>query len=341
MEKSLKMDTQLESSTYLPKGELIIAKKRGEEYEHISENYSLCYKFSITSIEPYQVIDVYIDAINGIYYTSQLPLLEDHNSTGTIWTWYNGFRNDIVTRTCGLCANFWLTETGGRQIDTREYNSTDKIKDNNNNWVENDTKTAASAHWSIQRAFDYFLNRHGRWGTDYNGMKIKINTKTDLNGSNAAYNFNNSIDNIYVRPDNTAVSQGASGYSAAMLDVMAHEYTHGMIRASSNLGATGAFDARSLNEAFADIFGLMVERNVNGTNDWTFAENMGTYQRNFIDPHQDFGMGGTNSAGSSASTFNEPGFWSTSNEHANGGIMRRWFNLLSDGGLLEVRQLAV
>ena len=344
-EKSVKMDTKNEEATNYPKGELMIAKKRGEEYPHTSDYYRLCYKFKIQSIKPANLIDVYVDASSGEIYTTQNTIVEDFNKTGSQWTWYNGQRTDIVTRTCGLCSNYWLTETGqGREVDTRNEGSSDKIKDNNNNWVENDTKTAASAHWALQRSFDYFLNRHGRWGTNYNGRSIKINTNSSTIAglSNAAHSLINGVDHIFVRANNTAVAMPSAGvaglgFSAAMLDVMAHEYTHGMVAASSQLGILGDFQARSLNEAFADIFGLMVERNVNGTTDWTFAENMGTYQRNFQDPHTDFGMFFTNNgsnSGASASRLNEPGFWSTTNAHANGGVMRRWFHLLSQGGTL-------
>jgi Zn-dependent metalloprotease len=264
-----------------------------------------------------------VDAKTGKIYTTHTPFVEDYNANGTVTTWYNGQNNNIVTRSCGLCPNFWLSEEAGRRIQTRKAVSFDKIKDGDNNWTDNTDKTAASAHWALEKSFDYFTNRHGRWGTDYNGKQIKIHIDAALGGANAAWNFDNNEDNIYIRPDNANLPT-TRGFSAAMLDVLAHEYTHGMVAASSQLGVTGAFDANSLNEAFADIFGIMVERNVNGVTDWTFAENMGTYQRNFQDPHQDFGMFGTNNgnaSGASASRFNEPNFWSTTNFHANGGIM--------------------
>ena len=48
------------------------------------------------------------------------------------------------------------------------------------------------------------------------------------------------------------------------LDVLGHEFTHGMNDFMAQLGRTGVYQSRSLNESFADIFGEMVERHATG-----------------------------------------------------------------------------
>ncbi|MBK7691796.1 MAG: M4 family metallopeptidase [Bacteroidetes bacterium] len=268
-----------------------------------------------------------MNAFTNQVFTSEDAFIEDFTTIGTLWTAHNGWHNDIKTRHCSGCSNYWHHDVDRKKYTTLHSKDYDQKasynKDNNNNWVESDTKTAASSHWSIEKAWDYYINRHGRWGSDYNGKRVHVGTDAfDIynNGTNAAFfpNVTNE-DLIKVRPDNQA------GHSAAMLDVLAHEYTHAMIRASSNLGILGDFEARSLNEGYADIFGMRIEGYSNGGNhDWTLAENMGTYQRNFADPHLDV-------PNNSPARFAEPGFWSNTSPHENGGVLRRWFHLLSNG----------
>lgn len=141
-------------------------------------------------------------------------------------------------------------------------------KDRNNVWGENQnegilTRTSASAHWAAQKAWDYYFYKHGRWGSDYQGKKLHINTHYQYGGYNAFYNRESTIkDEIYLSVDGIhpdAPNYGDFGYSIASIDVIGHEYTHAMIRASSELGADSThFESRALNEGFADIFGLVI-----------------------------------------------------------------------------------
>lgn len=331
-EAFLKEEDGNPDATAFPQPELVITKKRGDQYPHTVANYTLCYKMRIEAISPASLKDIYVDAATGDIFEDQDAGNEDYNVSGThLWTWYNGEHWDMNTESCTFCTQYWLHDAP-RHIRTFKYYLNHqydeyKIKDGNNNWVEDNTKTAASTHWSIERAFDYFLNRHGRWGTDYNGKEVWAKIDAYANGANAMWTYHDNKDYIFVRPDN--------GHSAAALDVIAHEYTHGMVYASSQLGILGDFDARSLNEAYADIFGVMAERYYNGWCDWSFGESMGTYQRNFADPHADFGQIYTNNgagSGASPAKYLEPGYWSAVNPHANGGVMRKWFYLMANGG---------
>ncbi|RYD93971.1 MAG: T9SS type A sorting domain-containing protein [Sphingobacteriales bacterium] len=305
--------------------ELMITKKRGENYDHDPSNYELCYKVIITALEPATVTNVFVSANTGAIFTSENGLMDDYTAIGNVWTWYNGLHSNIKTRSCGACSNYWLHDMD-RNIFTTKYgvnpwNKGNYNKDNNNQWAqytsESNIRTAASGHWALERAWEYYINRHGRWGTNYGGNRIHVQTDRSGMGANAAYNYVNNNDNIYIRPDD--------GHSAAMLDVLGHEYTHGMVRASSNLGVLGDFHARSMNEAYADIFGMRLEGYTLGSHDWTFAENMGTYQRNFANPHADFPL-------PSPAIYMEPGYWSPTAYHNNGGVLRKWFHLLSNGG---------
>lgn len=309
-----------DSTLYPQHAELLITKQRGETHSHDAANYQLCYKVIIYALEPASVTNVFVNANTGDVFTSEEAIIEDYTAVGSVSTHYNGSHSNIKTRSCGTCFNFWLHDVDRNIYTTSVWKNPwqkgSYNKDNNNNWVESDTKTAATGQWSLQRAWEYYINRHGRWGTNYAGRRVHVRTDAPI-PSNAGWNDDNGNDNIFIRPDNQ--------HSAAMLDVLAHEYTHGMVAASSNLGVLGDFDARSMNEAYADIFGMRIEGYALGTHDWTFAEHMGTYQRNFADPHADFPI-------PSPAIYLEPGYWSSTAYHNNGGVLRKWFYLLSNGG---------
>lgn len=344
IEAELKEDGDPNATNYPQYAGLIIAKNRGEGIENTPGNYQLCYKVNIQSMVPFGNTDVYVNANTGQIFTSQTALEADYSSNGTLWTWYNGYRTDLRARSCGLCLNFWLHDVDRNIFTTTHGKSYFKKgfynEDNNNNWVENGTKTAASAEWALQRAWDYYFNRHGRWGTDYQGKRVHIQTAlqnaTSRNAyySNADANLNdNGQDNIYITADGLGgAAVSTPGYSMAALDVLAHEYTHGMIKRSSALGLFGDFDAKALNEGFADIFGARIEGYVMGSMDWNVGGSLGFTTRFFDNPHQDFPT-------MSASKYLEPGYWQTNVNypHMNGGVMRKWFHLLANGGTFNNR----
>jgi Zn-dependent metalloprotease len=70
---------------------------------------------------------------------------------------------------------------------------------------------------------------------------------------------------------------------AKCIDVAAHEFTHGVVE-YSNAKLEYVNQSGALNEAFADIFGEMVELFVKGTNDWLIGFDSGKVARSMSDP---------------------------------------------------------
>lgn len=334
-----------------PKGKLIIAQ--GALDGDGLGGYRLIWVFQINSIVPLSYNTVFVDALDGdVLYTRNTENEYTYSNSATGWTWYDGSFSNMRTRRCGSCTKW-------RQNDNYISTWMDgyTYPDNNNNWVENsyygysERMTAHSAHWAVQRAWDYYLYVHGRWGSDYNGKQVKIWPKTS--NTVASYNVDNDgNDRIRLRADNTNVLQPSGtnpgvGYSVAQLDVMAHEYTHSMIRRSSNLNGFG--DAGALAEGICDIFGMLVERYVTGSADWKIGDKMGLVR--YMDtPNMDYHMGGANanvySSTPSPSIFNGA-YWVNTQlnnnnpppnngidptMHRNSGVLRKWFYLLSNGG---------
>lgn len=317
-----------DSALYPQHAELLITKKRGEEYEHTAANYELCYMVRIYAIEPATVTDVYVNANTGSVFTEQPSGYDAYHTLGSLWTWYDGSFNDLHTSTCNLCTNFTLNDMP-RKIKTGKYNNGSKaMKDNNNSWVGNDQKTGASAHWYVGKTWDFYYNK-GRAGSNYAYKPIRIYVENPNLTGNAQYIPDSFYDIINIRKD-------VENNSGATFDILAHEYTHAMIYASSGLGKFGDFEARSMNEGYADIFGMKIEGDVLGWHDWYVGEDLGVeVRRSFADPNSDQSQYFTNNGmnkGGSAAIYMQPGYWSTLNYHANAGIMRKWFHLLSNGG---------
>ncbi len=117
--------------------------------------------------------------------------------------------------------------------------------------------TAVSAAYNTRVVYDYYKNTFGRDSLDGKGMNLMVATHFDNNHNNA---FWNGTFMVYGDGDNQLFTA-----LAGCLDVAAHEMTHGVIEHSANLIYQNQSGA--LNEAFADIFGAMVD-----DGDWLMGE---------------------------------------------------------------------
>ncbi len=138
---------------------------------------------------------------------------------------------------------------------------------------ENETfiQSAITTMANYETIYDYYKNVLGRNSYDNKGSKIIINlgvtastfSKEDLN--NAMWS---SLTNQMYIGDWNGKSLSAS------LDVLAHEFTHGVVAFTANFASTAkkedrnkAFETGALNEGYADVLGHLIE----GKN-WTMAE---------------------------------------------------------------------
>ncbi len=116
------------------------------------------------------------------------------------------------------------------------------------------------------------------------------------------------------------------------LDIGGHEFMHGVINNTGNLFYSG--ESGALNESYADIFGLAVERHTTGGYDWVLggectAGNIGL--RSFSNPnaYEDPACYGNGAIFYSDTESGIPtdGF----GVHTNSSVMNHWFYLLVDG----------
>lgn len=140
---------------------------------------------------------------------------------------------------------------------------------------------AVSGSYNLGQIYDYYSNRHGRNSFDGNGSDIAAVLRIG-NESNAFWHGGFNV-----------MFFGNADRYVGSLDVVGHEVTHGVI---FSIGNQGVLDYQNqsgaLNEAFADIFGDMIEARAHGTNDWLMGSQLNSPMRNMADPSS-FLIGGT------------------------------------------------
>lgn len=160
--------------------------------------------------------------------------------------------------------------------------------------------TGVTALTNVYKVLDYFKNTHGMNSFDGSTATVPLIVHYDTNLGNAFWNGK-----ALFFGDGDGQTFGNLSRS---LDVMAHEYAHAVTSNTANLKYEGQSGA--LNEAFSDIFGVMVDRD-----DWNVGEDAtvnGSILRSLQDPHQ----GLSEQPAKMSEYYN----WPLDEEHDNGGV---------------------
>jgi len=205
-----------------------------------------------------------------------------------------------------------------------------------NKWADSDT-TEMSAANNFNTTLKYYRKVHGRNSYDDLGAAARVNVHYDLYYVNA---FWNSVDFTFGDGDDIMAS------SLAVLDVAAHEFTHGVTEYTANLYYFE--ESGALNESFSDIFGTCAEfygqpLNTNeypnvtpGTAEWLCGEDCWRVTpalRDLRNPHNSRTVG---SDGRQPSYYYGEFWYSGMDDnggvHINSGVQNFFFYLISDGG---------
>lgn len=167
----------------------------------------------------------------------------------------------------------------------------------------------------LEPTYRYFRNVHNRSGWDGDDVEPEVYVHYRSGWQNAQY-----------RP---GCDQVVFGDSYITQDILAHEYTHGMIDYTSDLVYRNQSGA--LNESFADIFGELVEE-YDATAEWLHGEDRGNANRSLADPP----AGGDPDHMVPSVDGNGTGYRNLSSDnggvHTNSGIPNKVAYLLASGG---------
>ena len=210
------------------------------------------------------------------------------------------------------------------------------LTDTDNSWDQD--RPSNNVHAYMGLTYHYYYLVHGRHGIDNNNLPIKAIVHYAGGTDNAFWN-GSTLMMYFLDP-------GRYGYqTAAALDVIAHEFTHGVTQFTSDL--VYANESGALNEAFSDIMGTAVEfqwqQPGSGFSlaDYYMGEdiftNYGYALRNLVNPN-----GGGNPCHLSQKK-NLPntaaGDWG--GVHVNATIYGHAFYLLANGGTNPISTIAV
>jgi bacillolysin len=200
-------------------------------------------------------IEVFVDAVDGtVVASADLTQTLDGSGIGV-------FGDEQALTIAPNGASFILEDATRGEPPTRTYTAggttrlpgTAVRSADPNEWDADGVAAGAAvdAHAYVAAVWDYFLRTHRRAGWDGNGKGVHTTVHYGQRYANA---FFNGRQLVFGDGDGTLLSP-----LAGALDVVAHEFTHGVTAHSARLVYQGQSGA--LNEAISDIFGCFVEGN--------------------------------------------------------------------------------
>ncbi len=220
-----------------------------------SEALLLAYQIDLVSTSPYDKRRMFVDARSGKVISS-FPLILQEGVPSTGKTRYYGTRN-IITDSLGPQQFVLHDPTRGQGITVSDgsginFTNTSSTWDLTNDDMD---EVALDAHFCTQEFYDLMLEQFGWDGLDDNGKALEAWVHDS--GAGAV--------NAYWDGQFTHYGDGNCLYGPlTTLEVVGHEFTHGVIDYTSNLVYNG--ESGAINESLADMFGKILERNVDPTN---------------------------------------------------------------------------
>jgi len=244
-----------QNASYYPTHELVFMRPDPNS-DHAAENYVLAYKMAVMALEPHNTQIVFVDARSGEVIRQESTAMTC--AAGSINTTFNG------VRTVYTSGGFPSYSSVDDCIDGTLYSYDDNrgspvlVYDFDNNWPSTPTITrmVMTTLWAARQTNDYFDAVHGLNGFDGSGDFIEIYNDVEFDGDCSGCNA--SWDKIN---DNMSIGTGANGLDNLddynTLDIVGHEFTHGVIEESTEIDYNG--ESGAINEFFADFFGNLVE----------------------------------------------------------------------------------
>lgn len=328
MEEWIKKEKNDPDATYYPKAEIVIVKN-----QFGNGDMKLAFKFDIEANLPYSKNYVYVDAITGKIINNQ-PQIVDIVEINNVDTRYSGARHIDTyydSNEGGYVLRDYSRGDGIEVYNVNNHASTAEVYredyvDNDNNWTSTEwdnadmDNAALDALWAAQKTYDYFWEKHGRNSYDNEGSVIRCYT-----------HYGNDYAASYVGNGSIYLGDGDYRYwPLTSIDVVAHEFGHGVCLSSANLYFGDVVESAALHEGLSDIWGACVENYADPEkNEWITGEDIDKISfctRSLMNPnakgHPDTYEGNYWYTGTSVSEY----------MHSNNGVLNYWFYLLSEGG---------
>ena len=284
---------------------------------------------------PEQLV-LFVDA-----HTAEIVEQYDNLHTGTGLSLYRG---NLTIPTLNVGGSRFMEDTT-RRVGTFDFRngtaSAARATDADDIWNAANQRAAVDAHSASIAVMDYLRLVHARTGIDGRGgpgVVASANNVATLQVSGVHYgvNYNNAFwdGQKIILGDGDGTTFGP----LVALDIIAHEWIHGLTQYTANLTYNG--ESGALNESFSDVFGAMVERQVNGetANTWKIGEDAftpagpGDALRYLNNPRQGANLGYTANDQPDHYLDRYTGTQDNGGVHVNSGIANYAFYLTAKGG---------
>jgi Zn-dependent metalloprotease len=289
--------------------------------------FQAAYSLVVEAYYPHVRKQLFINAQTGEI-MSEINLLCHTNTPGVAETKYHSTQA-IVSDSIASDSFRLFETTRGIGVHTMDLNNSQEAGDavdfwdgdnywNNVNSAQDEAAT--DAHFSAEMTYDYFSQLHDHNSVDGNDTMQMI----------CLVHYGNSVVNAFWNGSWCTLGDGGGPEWSALtsLDVVGHEFTHGVTQKTANLIYRN--EPGALNESFSDIFGTTVEFwGDPNTGDYFIGEDFHTTGNGFrdmsnpyIEGHPDTYLGN----GWVTGTQDNGGV------HTNSGVQNFWFYLLAEGG---------
>jgi Zn-dependent metalloprotease len=281
-----------------------------------SENLVLAYQVDLYSLIPLNKQRLFLDAHSGKV-ICQFPLLLHEGVPSKAQTKYYGIR-DIVTDSISPQQFILRDPTRGQGITVINSNGAPFFSTSANWNLTNDDQdeVALDAHFCSQEFYDLMLEQFSWDGLDDQGKALKVRVHDSGAGSV----------NAYWDGDATNYGDGNCLYGPlTTLEVVGHEFTHGVVDNTSNL--VYASESGAINESLADIFGKILERNVDpGNFSWVVSHSF------LLSPDAEPFRIMNDPASLDMPDYYKGSLWDDGADvHTNSSIGNLWFSMIVDG----------
>lgn len=345
-QNELKVDAKDTNATYYPHGELLWAIDDLDSlgFEIAASRYTLAWRFEIFCLSPLFNKAFYVNAKTGEVFKIDDLMCSDgpatilYHASETIDTKGRFPQLDYILKAEGAGHDIWTKYPEFNGSVLKSWANTNNITDNDDNWGTSE-QLGTSTHWYTTVSWDYFHGVFKRKGMDNFGGEVRVLADFP-NINNAFYLY---VDPAHTDRDRDYILVGSFGDDyLGSIDVLGHEFTHGVTHHSSGLG--NSFEPGALNESFSDIFGTLIEFYApDDTDDWLVGDD-GDYtdllKRSLEEPrrHGSHYVGGCTFADL---VTGQPDTYQGDNwelncdnggVHTNNGVQNYWFYLLANGG---------
>lgn len=237
--------------------------KKSERKAFDNTAYELCWSVEL-NLKHGASKNVFISAATG-QLVNELPISLNCNNWDFILP-FNGVQPVLFSLNGNLCTPYGNTDqfictdyAGDIEIHTEDYDNDGEICFDHGYYfplqltgVKGD---GAQAQWGIQKALDYYWMTFDwrSYDDNYADLDVNVNVSfSDNNGNNAAYDETwEDFDFGYGNDKNNEFD------SYTCLDIVTHEYTHGVDDYTADLDYSD--ESGALDESYADIMGEILE----------------------------------------------------------------------------------